>query len=139
MCLLVRRQKLCWRERKIIKAHYMLAYKCGLRRLRSGRVAHRLSDYNRHIAYDQCLSMYFYHQNVFFIFNLFSLFLFISKLITAHLNKTPTLFTILPYVVYKKKFFFRNICIVERKSVILQSQLPISVVLMHFSELNIVK
>ena len=36
--------------------------KCGLRRLRSGRVAHRLSDYNRHIAYDQYLSMYFYHQ-----------------------------------------------------------------------------
>ena len=61
MCLLVRRQKLCRRERKIIKAHYMLAYECGLRRLRSRRVAHRLSDYNRHIAYDQCLSMYFYH------------------------------------------------------------------------------
>ena len=39
----------------------MLAYECELRRLRSGRVAHRLSDYNRHIAYDQCLFMYFYH------------------------------------------------------------------------------
>ena len=25
----------CRRERKIIKAHYMLAYECGLRRLRS--------------------------------------------------------------------------------------------------------
>ena len=61
MWLLIRRQKLCRQERKIIKAHYMLAYECGLRRLRSGRVAHRLSDYNRHIAYDQCLSMYFYH------------------------------------------------------------------------------
>ena len=55
MCLLVRRQKLCRRERKIIKAHYMLAYECGLRRLRSGRVAHWLSDYNRHIA---CGSVY---------------------------------------------------------------------------------
>ena len=40
----------CRQERKIIKAHYMLAYECGLRRLRSGRVAHRHSDYNRHIA-----------------------------------------------------------------------------------------
>ena len=59
MCLLVRRQKLCLRVRKIIKAHYMLAYECGLRRLRSGRVAHRLSDYNRHIACDQCLSRLF--------------------------------------------------------------------------------
>ena len=49
------------RERKIIKAHYMLAYECGLRRLRSGRVAHKLSDYNRHIAYDQCLSWFIYH------------------------------------------------------------------------------
>ena len=29
------RQTFCRRERKIIKAHYMLAYKCGLRRLRS--------------------------------------------------------------------------------------------------------
>ena len=60
MCLLVRRQY-CRQERKIIKAHYMLAYECGLRRLRSGRVAHRLSDYNRHIAYDQCLSGFIYH------------------------------------------------------------------------------
>ena len=51
----------CRQERKIIKAHYMLAYECGLRRLRSGRVAHRLSDYNRHIAYDQCLSGFIYH------------------------------------------------------------------------------
>ena len=51
----------CRQERKIIRAHYMLAYECGLRRLRSGRVAHRLSDYNRHIAYDQCLSGFIYH------------------------------------------------------------------------------
>ena len=87
MCLLVRRQSFCRQERKIIKAHYMLAYECGLRRLRSGRVAHRLSDYNRHIAYDQCLSGFIYHykssavvfdylKNVFYIFILFSLFLF---------------------------------------------------------------
>ena len=60
--------ELCRRERKIIKAHYMLAYECGLRRLRSGRVAHRLSDYNRHMAYDQYLSMYFYNKEMFFIF-----------------------------------------------------------------------
>lgn len=38
-----------------------------------------------------------------------------------HLNKTPTLFTILPYAVYKKKFFLRNICAIERKSVTLPS------------------
>ena len=61
MFLLVRRQTFCRQERKIIKAHYMLAYECGLRRLRSGRVAHKLSDYNRHIAYDQCLSGFIYH------------------------------------------------------------------------------
>ena len=80
----------CRRERKIVKAHYMLAYECELRRLRSGRVAHRLSDYNRHIAYDQCLSGFIYHykssavvfdylKNVFSIFILFSVFLLYSK------------------------------------------------------------
>ena len=89
MCLLVRRQKLCRRERKIIKAHYMLAYECGLRRLRSGRVAHRLSDYNRHIAYGSvylCLftinnhthRVFDYLKNVFSIFILFLLFLFLN-------------------------------------------------------------
>ena len=35
MLFVMRRQTFCRRERKIIKAHYMLAYKCGLRRLRS--------------------------------------------------------------------------------------------------------
>jgi hypothetical protein len=48
----------------------------------------------------------------------------IKKHLTTHIStKTSTLFTILPYAVYKKKFFFRNICIVERKSVILPSNL----------------
>ena len=32
-----------------------------------------------------------------------------------------TFFTILLYAVYKKKFFFRNICIAEKKSVTLLS------------------
>ena len=35
MLFVMRRQNVCRRERKIIKAHYMLAYECGLRRLRS--------------------------------------------------------------------------------------------------------
>ena len=39
----------------------------------------RLSDYNRHISYDQYLSRFIYHQNVFFIFILFLLFLFLKS------------------------------------------------------------
>ena len=35
MLFVMRRQTFCRQERKIIKAHYMLAYECGLRRLRS--------------------------------------------------------------------------------------------------------
>ena len=35
MLFVRRRQSFCRQERKIIKAHYMLAYECGLRRLRS--------------------------------------------------------------------------------------------------------
>ena len=101
MCLLVRRQKLCRRERKIIKAHYMLAYECGLRRLRSGRVAHRLSDYNRHIAYGSVYLCIFtinnhthrvfgYLKNVFSIFILFLLFLFLNhSTIFIHSEQHP--------------------------------------------------
>jgi hypothetical protein len=78
----------------------MLAYECGLRRLRSGRVAHRLSDYNRHIAYGSIYLGLFtinnhthrvfdYLKNVFYIFILFSLFFFKIKLHPAQQKKHP--------------------------------------------------
>ena len=62
-----------------------------------------------------------------FTIKMFSLFLIYflyfcqSNSTIAHLSKKHNFFTILPYAVYKKKFFFRNICTSKRKSVILPS------------------
>ncbi len=123
MCLLLRRQKLCWRERKIIRAHYMLAYECGLRRLRSGRVAHRLSDYNRHIACDQCLSGFIYnYKSSAVVFDyLKKCFLYFYFVFCIFVSKLNYWFVVFDYTKYTKKTKkCRNIWSIQKKVVPLQ-------------------
>ena len=118
MLFVRRRQNVCRRERKIIKAHYMLAYKCGLRRLRSRpRRPIRHSGRNKEHRGQRCLSGFIYNYKS-------------SAVVFDYLKKMFSLFSfcflyfcLLPMdnSVKKTRKKTVNICIHAKKAVPLQT------------------